>query len=52
MHENPQYLHKNNALEFISDDKGESYNTCHCASGVALSHRPCADRARIAPAHA
>ncbi|OJT05724.1 Glycolipid 2-alpha-mannosyltransferase 2 [Trametes pubescens] len=38
MHENPQYLHKNNALEFISDDKGESYNTCHFWSNFEIAN--------------
>lgn len=29
MKEYPQYLHPNNALGFISDDEGDSYNLCH-----------------------
>lgn len=28
--ENPQYLHANNAMDFLSDDAGETYNLCHC----------------------
>jgi len=27
--ENPQYLAKGSALEWISEDKGETYNGCH-----------------------
>jgi alpha 1,2-mannosyltransferase len=27
---NPELLAKNNAMDFISDDGGETYNTCHC----------------------
>lgn len=27
--EYPQYIHPNNALGFISDDNGDSYNLCH-----------------------
>ena len=27
--ENPQYLAQNNFMDFISDDKGETYNLCH-----------------------
>ena len=26
----PEYIAEGNALEFISDDGGESYNLCHC----------------------
>ncbi|CCK68058.1 mannosyltransferase KTR3 KNAG_0A03780 [Huiozyma naganishii CBS 8797] len=26
---NPQYIPKNNLLDFVSDDKGETYNMCH-----------------------
>ncbi|SCU84979.1 LADA_0D05028g1_1 [Lachancea dasiensis] len=29
MHKFPQYVHKNNLLDFVSDDQGESYNMCH-----------------------
>lgn len=29
MKEYPQYIHPNNALDFISDDGGETYNLCH-----------------------
>jgi len=28
--ENPQYLSPDNAMGFISDDDGDSYNYCHC----------------------
>ena len=27
---NPQYVNPDNAMGFISDDSGESYNLCHC----------------------
>ena len=30
--ENPGITPENNALAFLSDDGGESYNRCHCAS--------------------
>ena len=26
----PDYLPKDNAMQFLSDDGGESYNKCHC----------------------
>ena len=29
--ENPQYVAKNNAMGYMSDDNGNSYNLCHCA---------------------
>ena len=28
--ENPQYIAKNNAMNFLSDDGGRSYSLCHC----------------------
>ena len=28
--ENPQYIAQNNAIGFLSDDAGTSYNLCHC----------------------
>ena len=28
--ENPQYLHPDNSMDFLSDDSGETYNLCHC----------------------
>jgi len=28
----PQYIHKDNALGFLSDDNGETWNHCHCMS--------------------
>ena len=32
MKKNPQYVHPNNAMGFISDDgSGDRYNLCHCA---------------------
>ena len=27
---NPNLLAKDNAMSFISDDGGETYNNCHC----------------------
>lgn len=32
----PQYLHQNNALDFISDDGGETYNKCHFWSNFEI----------------
>jgi alpha 1,2-mannosyltransferase len=29
--ENPQYIHPDNAMKFLSDDGGNTYNLCHCA---------------------
>lgn len=34
--ENPQYVAKNNAMRYMSDDNGNSYNLCHCT--YARSH--------------
>ena len=31
MKENPETLAEDNAMKFISDDGGETYNRCHCA---------------------
>lgn len=28
--EYPQYVSDNNAMNFVSDDGGKSYNLCHC----------------------
>ncbi|KAG8929618.1 alpha 1,2-mannosyltransferase 2.4.1 [Tulasnella sp. 418] len=33
---NPQYLPKDNAMGFVSDDKGESYNRCHYWSNFEI----------------
>lgn len=27
---NPQYLDKDNAMDFLSNDQGKSYSLCHC----------------------
>ena len=35
----PEYLAKNNALSFVSDNEGERYNLCHCASAPATLDR-------------
>ena len=31
MAENPQYVAEGNAMNYMSDDGGKSYNLCHCA---------------------
>lgn len=28
--EYPQYVSKDNAMDYMSDDGGKSYNLCHC----------------------
>ena len=28
--ENPQYVAENNAMGYMSDNGGDSYNLCHC----------------------
>ena len=30
--EHPEFVSPNSAMDFLSDNKGESYNFCHCAS--------------------
>jgi alpha 1,2-mannosyltransferase len=30
MEKNPEHLTPDNALAFISDDGGQTYNRCHC----------------------
>lgn len=30
MAEHPEHVDPNNALQFLSDDGGETYNLCHC----------------------
>jgi alpha 1,2-mannosyltransferase len=30
--EHPEFVSPNSAMDFLSDNKGESYNLCHCAS--------------------
>jgi alpha 1,2-mannosyltransferase len=34
--ENPQYLPKDNAMAFISDDGGNNYNLCHCKKAFII----------------
>jgi hypothetical protein len=34
MRTHPQYFARDNALNFVSDDGGDSYNLCHCPSRV------------------
>ena len=36
--ENPQYLAQNNFMDFISDDKGETYNLCHFWSNFEIAN--------------
>ncbi|ODV69435.1 glycosyl transferase [Hyphopichia burtonii NRRL Y-1933] len=35
--ENPQFLNDNNLMEWISDDKGETYNGCHFWSNFEIA---------------
>ncbi|CAR28639.1 hypothetical protein ZYGR_0S02730 [Zygosaccharomyces rouxii] len=35
---NPEYIAKDNLLEFISEDKGESYNLCHFWSNFEVAN--------------
>lgn len=37
MKEHPEHVHKNNMMEFISDDKGASYNGCHFWSNFEIA---------------
>ncbi|KAG2014990.1 alpha-1,2 mannosyltransferase KTR1 [Coprinopsis cinerea AmutBmut pab1-1] len=37
MKENPQYVHPDNAMEFISDNGGEDYNMCHFWSNFEIA---------------
>lgn len=37
MKEYPQHIEKNNLLDFISDDKGETYNMCHFWSNFEIA---------------
>lgn len=34
--ENPQYIPEDNAMQFLSDDGGESYNRCHFWSNFEI----------------
>jgi alpha 1,2-mannosyltransferase len=34
--EHPEHIHKNNALEWMSDNGGESYNLCHFWSNFEI----------------
>lgn len=36
MKEYPQHIAENNAIDFISNDGGNSYNLCHCAFRLSL----------------
>ena len=42
--ENPGMMPEDNAMQFLSDDGGETYNRCHCAF-IVLSFSPivCSD---------
>lgn len=35
---NPQYLHKNNLMDFVSNDKGAKYNLCHFWSNFEVAN--------------
>lgn len=37
---NPQYLPRDNAMSFISDDGGNTYNLCHCRSPIQQCQIP------------
>lgn len=37
MAENPKFIHENNMLDWISDDKGETYNGCHFWSNFEIA---------------
>ncbi|KAJ9102105.1 Glycolipid 2-alpha-mannosyltransferase 1 [Naganishia cerealis] len=37
MAENPQFVHKNNMMDWISDDGGETYNKCHFWSNFEIA---------------
>ena len=41
--ENPQYVAENNAMGYMSDDSGKSYNLCHCECLIRRFRvrRPC-----------
>ena len=41
--ENPQYVAQDNALGYLSDDGGNSYNLCHCTSPLPLHAETAAD---------
>ena len=32
----PEYVAKNNAMGYMSDDHGNSYNLCHCTHGLPM----------------
>ena len=38
MKEHPEHLHKNNALDFLSDDGGKTYNHCHFWSNFEIGN--------------
>lgn len=37
MRENPQYIHPDNALAFVSNDAGKTYNSCHFWSNFEIA---------------
>lgn len=37
LEENPQYVHSNNLMDFISDDNGSKYNLCHFWSNFEIA---------------
>lgn len=38
LNENPQYISKNNAMKFLSNDKGKKYNMCHFWSNFEIAN--------------
>lgn len=38
MKEHPEHIHPNNAMAFLSDDQGESYNHCHYWSNFEVGN--------------
>ena len=35
----PQYVSKDNAMSFLSSDKGKSYNLCHCKQSIRIQRQ-------------
>jgi hypothetical protein len=40
MQAHPEHIAPNNALRFVSDDGGASYNLCHCVCPVSSACVP------------
>lgn len=41
MKKNPQFVDKNNAMGYLSDNGGDRYNLCHCRSFPAIMSASC-----------